>query len=89
MPTKNNLSSDLKLRFVNKVMSGHDYGEAETLKEVLKSTVQSIITKFKRTNTVEAAPKSGRTRKMSPKLERNIAIGLSRRALVYCARNLL
>ena len=73
MPTKNNLSSDLKQRFVNQVMSGHGYGEAETLKEVPKSTVQSNITKFKRTNTVEAAPKSGHTRKMSPKLERNIA----------------
>ena len=73
MPTNNNLSSDLKQRFVNQVMSGHDYGEAETLKEVPKSTVQSNITKFKMTNTVEAAPKSGHTRKMSPKLERNIA----------------
>ena len=37
-----------------------------------KSTVQSIVTKFKRTSTVEADLKTGRTRKMSDKLERNI-----------------
>ena len=31
MPTQNNLSSDLKQRIVNQVMSENSYGEAETL----------------------------------------------------------
>ena len=66
MANKKHLSSDLKQRIVNYVNSANSYEAAGERFEVPKFTIQSIITKFKKTNTVETAPRSGRKRKMKP-----------------------
>lgn len=66
------LSYDIRQRIVHLHRSGMGYGTIGKRLEVPRSTVQSVIIKFKRDQTVRSLPGRGRKRKISPRLERKI-----------------
>ena len=66
------LSSDLKSRIVAKHQAGNSYGNISEQLHVAKSTVQSVINKYKSLGSTENLPRSGRPRKITTRMARKI-----------------
>ena len=72
MAKKKELSEDLRQRLVHAHSKGKGYKAISKQYDVPVATVQSIINKYKRYNTVKNLSGRGRKRKVSPKLARKI-----------------
>ena len=72
MTKKKELSEDLRQRLVRAHSEGKDYKTISKQYDVPVATVQSIINKHKRFNTVKNLSGRGRKRKVSPNLSRKI-----------------
>ena len=66
------LSSDLKSRIVAKHQAGNSYGNISEQLHVAKSTVQSVINKYKSLGSTANLPRSGRPRKITTRMARKI-----------------
>lgn len=77
MAKKKELSEDLRQRLVQAHSKGKGYKAIAKQYNVPVATVQSIINKYKRFNTVKNLSGRGRKRKVSPKLARKICRDVS------------
>ena len=66
------LSSDLKSRIVAKYQAGNSYSKISEQLSVAKSTIQSIIKKYKSLGSTDNLPRSGRPRKINTRMARKI-----------------
>ena len=66
------LCSGIKSRIVAKHEAGNSYGRISSELNVPKSTVQSIIKKYKDSNSTANLPRSGRPRKITTRMARKI-----------------
>lgn len=66
------LSTDLKKRIVDLKKSGKSLGAISKQLQVPRSTVQTIVCKYKVHGIVVSLPRSGRKRKLSPAAERKL-----------------
>lgn len=72
MAKSKELSSDIKDRIIAKYKAGVSYRKISEQLHVPKSTIQSIITKFKEFGTTSKLPRAGRPRKITDRMARKI-----------------
>lgn len=70
MSSRKEYSIDFRQRVVSKHSSGYGYKRIASMLEMPVSSVQSIIAKWKMTNSVSTLPRSGRPRKTCTRTDR-------------------
>ena len=72
MAKRKELSSDIKTRIIDKHKAGNSYNKISEQLHVPKSTIQSVIKKYKEFGSPANMPRAGRPRKISHRMPRKI-----------------